>query len=122
MSSIVVIKIFPLSFLRRDRIDPTAKMSFNLFPKILSWLVPFCSHLRVSPTRKSRQLHPKNRSDDFLIRSHARQMLYRFLCLKVRAARSCHPSLFCTYTGMVLSFLARGNSCISASHTNGSHV
>lgn len=85
-------------------------------------LVPFCYHLRVSPTRKSRQLHPKNRLDEILILSHSCQIPYRYLFLKVRTARTCRPSLFCTRVQIVLSFLARSNSCISASHTSGSHV
>lgn len=91
-------------------------------PKFQSRLVPFCYHLRVSPTRKSRQLHPKNRLDETLIPSPSCQIAYCYLFPKFRTVRTCRLSLFCTCVLIVLSFLARSNSCISASHTSGSHV
>lgn len=97
-----------------------AKMPFNLCPNFSpnwSLFVTICV-----PTRKSRQLHPKNRLDEIPIPSLACQNPYCYLCLNVWTTRTCRLSRFCTSTQIALSFLARSNSCISASHTSGSHV
>lgn len=97
-----------------------AKMSFNLCPNFSpDWtlFVAICV-----PTRKSRQLHPKNRLYEIPILSLIRQIPYCYLCLNVWTTRTCRASRFCTSLQIALSFLPRSNSCISASHTNGSHV
>lgn len=103
---------------------PESKNVVQFIPKNLL-PVPFCCHLRVSPTRKSRQLHPKNGLDNFLFRSHASKIIYRYLSLSSNCQDLSPVSFLHIHwerSIVVLSFLTRGNSCVSASHTSGSHV
>lgn len=94
-------------------------MPFNLFPNFIpdeSLFVAICSS-----RPNSRQLHPKNRLDEISISLAPEPGVYLYPALSVSITRTCLPSRFCTCAFIIPSFLVRTNSCISASHTSGSH-